>query len=456
MGSYGTDLGSYGGGTDLGSYGGSGYDLGSYGTDLGSYGGSGYDLGSYGSGTDLGSYGSGSGYDLGSYGGGSGYDLGSYGSGSGYDLGSYGGNNGYDLGSYGGSGYDLGSYGGSNCVTCYSPSSSYDSYYTYTPTNTTPCCTPTYTPPSTPCCTPQYPPTQPPIVYNFGSPSHPVTFSTPAPQQQQQQQQQQQGGGPINIVNNNNNVNTNTNSNPVTVTTVTPIAAAPVSYPIQYVFPQTPTYTQAPFCTITLSYGGYQGGAATLTWYSSYATSGYITPGIGAVAPSGSRTVYSGSGTVYTMGVAGQGGSNTCQTTVYNNYVAQPSVALSQIPYTGFDFGPVGNAIYWLSLLSFAVAGAYLLVYYRGGAFTLATALVANRSSKIVKAIEEAPAVAKGLAGKPAKAIESVIAPIAHKIDRVMELVNLPVATAYKPTTDVMTVKHSKEGEVPRIVIARR
>ena len=56
-------------------------------------------------------------------------------------------------------------------------------------------------------------------------------------------------------------------------------------------------------------------------------------------------------------------------------------VALSQIPYTGFDLGPVGNAIYWMSLLSFAVAGAYLLVYYNGGALALAGQAFAGMKS---------------------------------------------------------------------------
>ncbi|MDB5187700.1 MAG: hypothetical protein JWO50_220 [Candidatus Kaiserbacteria bacterium] len=38
-------------------------------------------------------------------------------------------------------------------------------------------------------------------------------------------------------------------------------------------------------------------------------------------------------------------------------------VRLTQIPYTGFDFGPVGNSIYWLALFLFALSAAYLLIY---------------------------------------------------------------------------------------------
>jgi len=107
------------------------------------------------------------------------------------------------------------------------------------------------------------------------------------------------------------------------------------------------------------------------------------------------------------MTVTGRGGTGTCQTTVqyvqpisYNPPIIQQqpiyvpsapiiqatpgytvaatvpvttgtSVSLSQIPYTGFDFGATGNAIYWMSLVAFALSAAYLLVYYKGGAMNL-------------------------------------------------------------------------------------
>ena len=45
-------------------------------------------------------------------------------------------------------------------------------------------------------------------------------------------------------------------------------------------------------------------------------------------------------------------------------YPPQPYVSLAQIPYTGFDLGPWGNAMYWLALLMFAGSGAYLVLYY--------------------------------------------------------------------------------------------
>jgi len=39
-------------------------------------------------------------------------------------------------------------------------------------------------------------------------------------------------------------------------------------------------------------------------------------------------------------------------------------VTLSQLPYTGYDFGILGNILYWTALALFALAAAYLVVYY--------------------------------------------------------------------------------------------
>lgn len=36
---------------------------------------------------------------------------------------------------------------------------------------------------------------------------------------------------------------------------------------------------------------------------------------------------------------------------------------LSQIPYTGLDLGPVGTALYWLALVGFSLAFAYLILF---------------------------------------------------------------------------------------------
>jgi hypothetical protein len=44
---------------------------------------------------------------------------------------------------------------------------------------------------------------------------------------------------------------------------------------------------------------------------------------------------------------------------------SQPLVYLylSQVPYTGLDLGPVGTALYWLALIAWSVAAAYLVLF---------------------------------------------------------------------------------------------
>jgi len=43
------------------------------------------------------------------------------------------------------------------------------------------------------------------------------------------------------------------------------------------------------------------------------------------------------------------------------------SIPLGSIPYTGFDAGPIADVFFWLGLIAMSFAGAYLIVYYRGG-----------------------------------------------------------------------------------------
>jgi hypothetical protein len=142
------------------------------------------------------------------------------------------------------------------------------------------------------------------------------------------------------------------------------------------------------------------------------------------------------------------GGTATCQTQNYYTpapVYTNPSVSLTQIPYTGFDFGPFGNAMYWLSLLAFAAAGAYLLVYFSGNAMSFATAglgkvkVSSNRISKVPAAIVTATA----------KQIEKVVEPVLSPIQ------NLAVAERDFGTRDSMVLSHSKNGTAPRIVITR-
>ncbi len=188
-------------------------------------------------------------------------------------------------------------------------------------------------------------------------------------------------------------------------------------------------YSYKPSCSITVkSYTGSTGydRYLTLAWSSSYATSAYIS-GIGSVGTNGAQAVFYPYNSSYTMTVYGPGGSATCVTqnqmyssqfyhefkytepyayqsgypyhtysttqypvntytayaqpgTVYptysyaaavpaTTYVAAPAaqyIKLSQTPYTGFDFGPLGNSLYWLGLALTAMLAAYSLVIYRG------------------------------------------------------------------------------------------
>lgn len=222
-----------------------------------------------------------------------------------------------------------------------------------------------------------------------------------------------------------------------------------VTAPVQ---PTTPIYTQpAPYCTIThAQYGGY-GSGAYLSWTSTNASSAYLSQ-IGTVSVSGSQTVY-GSGT-YTLTVYGSNGQQAiCATTIQNTYTPvyqQPYVSLTQIPYTGFDFGPIGNAMYWASLVSFAIAGAYLMVYYlprttfgkagRGGALAFATAMV------------------------PARKFAPVVAPMApilvekQALASAAEVKMQPIVAAMKKaagTLDTMAIVTAKDGSMPKIVIQR-
>ncbi|HWO07280.1 MAG TPA: hypothetical protein VNM40_01695 [Candidatus Paceibacterota bacterium] len=130
------------------------------------------------------------------------------------------------------------------------------------------------------------------------------------------------------------------------------------------------------------------GGRVTFEWESTDADRAYITD-IGLVSPDGSMSVNVHTSKTYTMTVYNGSRSAECDTFVnilgersshnvhptyysgqpytYYGYTQPASyVLLTQIPYTGFDFGPVGNAIYWFSLVMLAIFGAYLLVYQSG------------------------------------------------------------------------------------------
>lgn len=233
------------------------------------------------------------------------------------------------------------------------------------------------------------------------------------------------------VVNNNTNTNTNTNTNNNTAIAVAQVQIGGQ----QYTQPNYPTYP-APNCTIShTQYTAYNYGSKQiyLTWSASNASSAYLS-GYGSVAVNGSQTVYSAANQTYTLTVYGYNGQQaTCQTTVYGTtYTPTPYVSLTQIPYTGFDFGPFGNAMYWAGLISVALAGAYLAVYYIPGVAFAGT----NRRAF-------APVVA-------AKA------PILVEKEAALEKIN-PIVTAIRKagTNDAMAIVKSLDGSMPKIVIER-
>lgn len=207
---------------------------------------------------------------------------------------------------------------------------------------------------------------------------------------------------------------------------------------VAYVAPATPqyqaVYTQpAPYCTIRQAQAsGYGVNSVYLSWTSTNATSAYLS-NVGSVNANGSQTVWNAGNTVYTLTVYGNGGSATCQTTVNAyNYNPTPYVSLTQIPYTGFDLGTFGNAMYWAGLLVFAMGAGYLAVYY-------------------------VPALA--FAGARRKEYAPIVAPMAPIMvaKEIAAAKVQPIAEAIKKagTNDAMAIVASKDGSMPKIVISR-
>ena len=203
------------------------------------------------------------------------------------------------------------------------------------------------------------------------------------------------------------------------------------------------THHPTPSCSIYVT--GTFGYGQTLTWHTYNANSASISS-VGAVTTGyGTRVVYPTHGQIYTMTVSGAGGTANCQTSAYNyvapvtptypTYPTAPYVALTQIPYTGFDFGPIGNSLYWAALLSIAAAGAYLVVYYRGGV----TNLFARSDAR---AFEMAPAFAS--VAKP----QSILA------DEEFDDAAIKRSAQDRVTRDAMSIDLSLG--VPRLVIARQ
>ena len=150
-------------------------------------------------------------------------------------------------------------------------------------------------------------------------------------------------------------------------------------------------------------------------------------------------------------------------------YYAQntsPYVALTQIPYTGFDFGPFGNAMYWIVLAGFAVASAYLVVYYLPSLKLWQTGLpstAANMSSPIKAEVRShATTRVSGQARTGSvEALPVASAPLSHTgfdTKAAFAPVFAKATTgeaSFNGTRDAMTVVKSSNNVAPRIVISR-
>ncbi|HWO07286.1 MAG TPA: hypothetical protein VNM40_01725 [Candidatus Paceibacterota bacterium] len=240
-----------------------------------------------------------------------------------------------------------------------------------------------------------------------------------------------------------NNTNTNTNNN-VNINNNTAVAVAQVQIGGQtasYPTPSYPTYP-APYCNIyqaqSGSYGSYGVRPVYLSWNSSNAQSAYLS-NYGSVGVNGSQTVYPSYTTTYTLTVYGYNGQQaTCQTTVYaSTYTpTTPYVSLTQIPYTGFDFGPIGNAMYWAGLAVFALGGAFLAVYYIpsliAGRSAFANSFATRQYTPVV--VPKAPILLE-------KEAEAKVAPIVESLRKT-------------GTTDAMAIVQSP-GSMPKITIVR-
>ncbi len=143
------------------------------------------------------------------------------------------------------------------------------------------------------------------------------------------------------------------------------------------------SYNPGPSCTMSVSPSTIDSGdSSTLRWDSDNVDHVRIDNGIGDVNENGSRSVHPrGEGTYTYRGTFyGDNGSViNCSATlrirehvtphvVLNSLPQVPDqplsyVYLSELPYTGLDLGPVGTVLYWLMLILWCLAIAYLVLF---------------------------------------------------------------------------------------------
>ncbi len=142
------------------------------------------------------------------------------------------------------------------------------------------------------------------------------------------------------------------------------------------------TVTPGPSCTMNVSPSNInRGDSSTLTWDSSNVRQVQINQGIGSVGQSGNARVSpNGPGTyVYEGTFYGYNGNSITCTASLRVGVPQQNIVLdslpvvgnqplsalylADLPYTGLDLGPVGTAMYWLMLILWSLAVAYLVLW---------------------------------------------------------------------------------------------
>lgn len=189
-------------------------------------------------------------------------------------------------------------------------------------------------------------------------------------------------------------------------------------------------YRRKPTCSISTyrsSGNNPYDGSVTVTWWASNATSAYLS-NVGSVNTSGTRVFNGAQYSAYTLTVSGPGGTTDCSATnplfttdskyykkyshSSHGYIASPTfahpvfsypyvsstvytaapttyVTLTQMPYTGFDFGTFGNSLYWLGIILAALLGAYAIVYSHSGmlprTFAREVAVAARNQTRFVK-----------------------------------------------------------------------
>lgn len=211
-----------------------------------------------------------------------------------------------------------------------------------------------------------------------------------------------------------------------------------------------PPPPQAPVCTLGLSATSItKGSSATLSWSGTHLASGTIDQGIGAVATTGSMSVaptntttYTGSFTTDTNTTVtcsatltvrtGGGGGGKClncddddddrdkkddededEDEDDEDDEVTPSIVLAktitkagsyitldQVPYTGFEAGPLATALFWLAVLLVSALIAYGITHYQPFAM-LRQAMLASTSRADTATVPNITAYHNGTASAP-------------------------------------------------------